>query len=86
MNNLSLNTNEINVIDLKRMGELEEILLDNGEDSDEWFGAKEELLDMLDSIEDATAPIADKSLNYEEQRAILSLAKTGLLFTAKPEN
>lgn len=84
MDNLTLNQEEHNVIDLKRMNELEVILLDNADDCDEWHAAKKELLDMLDVIDDATAPIAEKALNYEEQRAILSLAKTGLIFAAKP--
>lgn len=84
MNNLSLNTNEVNVFDVEEMGKLEEVLLDNGNDSEEWFTAREKLQTLLDAVGEETVGVAGKELTYDEQRALLSLAKTGLIFSAKP--
>lgn len=83
MKNLSLKTNEVNVFDVAEMGKLEEVLLDN-KDSNEWFAAREKLQAMLDTVDDETVGDGGKELTYDEQRALLSIAKTGLIFSAKP--
>lgn len=84
MYNLTLNSDEVNVFDVEEMVRLEEILLDNNDNSDEWFTAFENLQTMLDTIDEETVGVSGKELTYDEQRALLSIAKTGLTFSAKP--
>lgn len=84
MKNLTLNTNDVNVFDVVEMGKLEEVLLDN-KDSNEWFAAREKLQAMLDTVDEETVGESGKELTYDEQRALLSIAKTGFTFSAKPE-
>lgn len=83
MKNLSLNTNEVNIFDVAEMGKLEEVLLDN-KDANEWFTAREKLQAILDTVSDVTVGDGGKELTYDEQRALLSIAKTGLIFSGKP--